>query len=200
MLDDIRASIRLDDWNEAWRLAVRLNGSIIERSPGRVSRTWSCSTWNSWPAATRFRVDRCCRLARTALAAGNLEKRALCQRSAAESKRGVSGGPATPFTREHLLGGWRCAAEKWKMPSATCCLPARPPAHVAGGAGTNMALARDLLEHGESAAVLQYRRGMRILLGWKPRKAGRMDGSHSRRAEAGLRSQRDVLVQGLSAT
>ena len=102
MLDEIRASIRLDDWNEAWRVAVRLNASIVERllktgsSPNLELQHLESMAGNN--AITRGPL--LARLARTALAP------AICRRpSAMPTKRwrnpstASSGGPATPFTR-----------------------------------------------------------------------------------------------------
>ena len=92
MLDDIRASIRLDDWNEAWRLAVRLNGAIIERFPRSGASPDLELQHLEFMAGTNAisRGPLLARLARTALAAGNLEKAGRYANEAlAESQHGV---------------------------------------------------------------------------------------------------------------
>ena len=92
MLDEIRASIRLDDWNEAWRIAVRLNGSIIERLP-RTGASPDLELQHLETMAGNNAITRgplLARLARTALAAGNLEKAGRYANEAlAESQHGV---------------------------------------------------------------------------------------------------------------
>jgi hypothetical protein len=195
MLDEIRASIRLDDWNEAWRLAVRLNASIVERLP-RTGASPDLELQHLEFMAGSNAISRgplLARLARTALAAGDLKKAGATPTKRWRNRSTASsGGPATPFTRgTSCWGGWRCAAERWRGQALPAAGRQDPRQHFAGGAGT---------QHGAGAGPAGARRigrgapvprGMRLLLEWKPREAGRMDGSHSRRAEAGFRSQRD---------
>jgi hypothetical protein len=161
MLDDIRASIRQDDWNEAWRIAVRLNGSIVER----LTKTGSSPDLElqhveSMAGANAItRGPLLARLARTALAAGDLEKAARYANEAlAESKHGVFWWTGDAIHQGNivlgrlaLLGGDVEEARRYLL------LAGKTPGSTSlASQGPNMALARDLLEHGESAAVLQY--------------------------------------------
>jgi hypothetical protein len=130
------------------------------------------------------------RLTRTALAAGNLEKAETPTKRWWNRSTASFGGPATPFTREtSCSGGWRCAAETWRSQALPAGAGKTPGSSSLAAQGPNMALARDLRRRGAPVPG-----GMRRILEWKPRETGRMDGSHSRRAEAGFRCQRGVLV------
>ena len=161
MLDDIRASIRLDDWNEAWRIAVRLNGSIIERlsktgsSPDLELQHLESMAGNN--AITRGPL--LARLARTALASGDWEKAAnYANEALAESKHGVFWWTGDAIHQGNIVLG-RLALRGGDVEEARRYLLAAgktPGSTSLAAQGPNMALARDLLEHGESAAVLQY--------------------------------------------
>jgi hypothetical protein len=161
MLDEIRASIRLDDWNEAWRLAVRLNGSIIERLPRTgVSPDLELQHLEFMAGSNAIsRGPLLARLARTALAAGNLEKAGRYANEAlAESKRGVFWWTGDAIHQGNIVLG-RLALRGGEVEDAKryLLLAGKTPGSTSLAAqGPNMALARDLLEHGESAAVLQY--------------------------------------------
>ena len=161
MLDDIRASIRLDDWNEAWRIAARLNGSIVERrtktgsSPDLELQHLESMAGNN--AITRG--PRLARLTRTALAAGNFEKAAnYANEALVESKHGVFWWTGDAIHQGNIVLG-RLALRGGDVEEARRYLLAAgktPGSSSLAAQGPNMALARDLLEHGESAAVLQY--------------------------------------------
>jgi hypothetical protein len=161
MLDEIRASIRLDDWNEAWRLAVRLNGSIIQRlpttgaSPDLELQHLELMAGNN--AITRGPL--LARLARTALAAGNPEKAGRYANEAlVESKHGLFWWTGDAVHQGNIVLG-RLALRGGEVEAAKryLLLAGKTPGSTSLAAqGPNMALARDLLERGESAAVLQY--------------------------------------------
>jgi hypothetical protein len=161
MLDDIRASIRLDDWNEAWRIAVRLNGSIVERltktgsSPDLELQHLESMAGNN----SITRGPLLARLAHTALAAGNLEKAGRYANEAlAESKHGVFWWTGDAIHQGNIVLG-RLALLNGNVAEARRYLllaGQTPGSTLLASQGPNMALARDLLERGESAAVLQY--------------------------------------------
>jgi hypothetical protein len=161
MLDDIRASIRLDDWNEAWRIAVRLNGSVIERltktgsSPELELQHLESMAGNN--AITRGPL--LARLARTALAAGDLKKaERYANEALVESKHGVFWWTGDAIHQGNIVLG-RLALRGGEVEEAKryLLLAGKTPGSTSLAAqGPNMALARDLLERGESAAVLQY--------------------------------------------
>jgi hypothetical protein len=161
MLDEIRASIRLDDWNEAWRVAVRLNASIVERllktgsSPDLELQHLESMAGNN--AITRGPL--LARLARTALAAGNLQKaERYANEALAESKHGVFWWTGDAIHQGNIVLG-RLALGKEDVGEAKryLLLAGKTPGSTSlASQGPNMALARDLLERGESATVLQY--------------------------------------------
>ena len=161
MLDDIRASIRLDDWNEAWRIAARLNGSIVERltktgsSPDLELQHLESMAGNN--AITRGPL--LARLTRTALAAGNLEKaERYANEALVESKHGVFWWTGDAIHQGNIVLG-RLALRGGDVEEARRYLLAAgktPGSSSLAAQGPNMALARDLLEGGESPAVLQY--------------------------------------------
>jgi hypothetical protein len=161
MLDDIRSSIRLDDWNEAWRIAVRLNGSIVERltkagsSPDLELQHLESMAGDN--AITRGPL--LARLARTALAAGELEKaERYANEALAESKHGVFWWTGDAIHQGNIVLG-RLALGNGDVAAARryLLLAGKTPGSTSlASQGPNMALARDLLERGESAAVLQY--------------------------------------------
>ena len=161
MLDEIRASIRLDDWNEAWRIAVRLNGSIVERltktgsSPDLELQHLESMAGNN-PIT---RGPLLARLARTALAAGKLEKAGRYAKEAlAESQHGVFWWTGDAIHQGNIVLG-RLALGNGDVAAARryLLLAGKTPGSTSlASQGPNMALARDLLERGESATVLQY--------------------------------------------
>jgi len=161
MLDDIRASMRLDDWNEAWRIAVRLNGFIVERltktgpSPDLELQHLESMAGNN--AITRGPL--LARLARTALAAGDFEKAAnYANEALTESKHGVFWWTGDAIHQGNIVLG-RLALRGGDVEEARryLLLAGKTSGSTSlASQGPNMALARDLLEHGESAAVLQY--------------------------------------------
>jgi hypothetical protein len=161
MLDEIRASIRLDDWNEAWRIAVRLNGSIIERLP-RTGASPDLELQHLETMAGNNAITRgplLARLARTALAAGDLKKaERYANEALVESQHGVFWWTGDAVHQGNIvlgrlaLGGGEVAEARRYL-----LLAGKTPGSTSLAAqGPNMALARDLLERGESAAVLQY--------------------------------------------
>ncbi len=161
MLDEIRASIRLDDWNEAWRIAVRLNAAILERLP-RTGASPDLELQHLESMAGNNAITRgplLARLARTALAAGNLEKaERYASEALAESKHGVFWWTGDAIHQGNIVLG-RLALRNGDVGEARryLLLAGKTPGSTSLAAqGPNMALARDLLERGESAAVLQY--------------------------------------------
>ena len=161
MLDDIRASIRLDDWNEAWRLAVRLNASIVERLP-RTGASPDLELQHLEFMAGSNAISRgplLARLARTALAAGDLKKaERYANEALTESKHGVFWWTGDAIHQGNIVLG-RLALSGGDVQGAGryLLLAGKTPGSSSLAAqGPNMALARDLLERGESAAVLQY--------------------------------------------
>ena len=161
MLDDIRTSVRLEDWNEAWRLAVRLNGSIIARLPAGGASPELELQHLEFMAGTNAisRGPLLGRLARTALAAGDLKKADRYGNEAlAESQHGVFWWTGDAVHQGNIvlgrlaLGGGDLAEAKRYLLAAG----KTPGSTSLAAQGPNMALARDLLERGESAAVLQY--------------------------------------------
>jgi ATP/maltotriose-dependent transcriptional regulator MalT len=99
------------------------------------------------------------RLARTALAAGELEKAGRYANEAlAESKHGVFWWTGDAIHQGNIVLG-RLALRGGDVAEAKryLLLAGQTPGSTSLEAqGPNMALARDLLERGESAAVLQY--------------------------------------------
>lgn len=161
MLDDIRASIRVDDWNEAWRVAVRLNGAIIGRLP-RAGASPDLELQHLESMAGNNAITRgplLARLARTALAAGDLEKAGRYANEAlAESKHGVFWWTGDAIHQGNIVLG-RLALGNGDVGEARryLLLAGKTPGSTSlASQGPNMALARDLLERGESATVLQY--------------------------------------------
>ena len=161
MLEEIRASIRLDDWNEAWRLAVRMNASIVEQLP-RTGATPDLELQHLEFMAGSNAISRgplLARLARTALAAGNVEKAGRYANEAlAESQHGVFWWTGDAIHQGNIVLG-RLALRGGDLGEAKryLLLAGKTPGSTSLGAqGPNMALARDLLDRGESAAVLQY--------------------------------------------
>jgi hypothetical protein len=161
MLDEIRASIRLNDWNEAWRLAVRLNSSVVEQLP-RTGASPDLELQHLEFMAGANTISRgplLARLARTALAAGDLKKaERYANEALAASRHGVFWWTGDAIHQGNIVLG-RLALRGGELEEAKryLLLAGRTPGSTSLAAqGPNMALARDLLERGESAAVLQY--------------------------------------------
>jgi hypothetical protein len=161
MLDDIRSSIRLDDWNEAWRVAVRLNSAVVSRLP-RTGASPDLELQHLESMAGNNSISRgplLARLARTALAAGDLKKaQRYADEALAASKSGVFWWTGDAVHQGNIVLG-RLALSSGEVEQAEryLLLAGQTPGSTSLAAlGPNMALARDLLERGESAAVLQY--------------------------------------------
>jgi len=161
MLDEIRASIRLDDWNEAWRIAIRLNSSIVERLP-RTGPSPDLELQHLELVAGTNTITRgpmLARLAQTALAAGSLAKaERYANEALAASKNGVFWWTGDAIHQGNIVLG-RLALRNGDVGEASryLLLAGKTPGSTSLAAqGPNMALARDLLARGEAATVLEY--------------------------------------------
>jgi hypothetical protein len=161
MLDEIRASIRVDDWNEAWRVSVRLNGFIIGRLPASgASPDLELQHLESMAGNNAItRGPLLARLARTALAAGDLKKaERYANEAVAESKHGIFWWTGDAVHQGNIvLGRLALASGEVEAAKRYLLLAGQTPGSTSLAAqGPNMALARDLLERGEPTAVLHY--------------------------------------------
>jgi len=160
MLDEIRSRIRSDDWSDAWRQSVRLHNTLSRYTGARASPQLELAHLEMTAGKDAIsRSAQLARMAKTALAAGD---RAKAERYANEALEASQHG-VFPWTGDAIhqgnivLGRLRLERNDIDGAKRFLLLAGKTPGSAAlASTGPNMALARDLLLKGESAAVLQY--------------------------------------------
>jgi len=161
MLDQIRAAIRAEDWPEASRIAMRLNATLLnlrvrsQASPLLELQHLEMLAGNN----SMTRNPLLPRMARAAFAAGEWARAEGLALDALEAaKHGVFWWTGDAIHQGNIILG-RLALRESKMEAAKRFLLAAgrtPGSSSLGGLGPNMALAKDLLDSGETATVLAY--------------------------------------------
>jgi hypothetical protein len=159
-LDAIRAAIRSDDWNEAWRRSISLNASLMLRTDTRVSPDLELQHLELMAGKDAIsRAPLLARMAKAAYAAGSLEKAARYANDALEAAtHGVFWWTGDAIHQGNIVLG-RLALRRGDLEAAKRYLLSAaktPGSPTLESLGPNMGLAKDLLEKGESGTVLQY--------------------------------------------
>jgi hypothetical protein len=159
-MDEIRAAIRGEDWSEASRLSIRLNAALLMRT--RTQGTPLLELQHLEALAGRDPIARnpfLSRLAKAAYAAGDYVRAAGYAGEALEAVRhGVFWWTGDAIHQGNIVLG-RLALRRNDIEEAKRGLIAAgktPGSSTLASAGPNMQLAKDLLDHGESAAVVEY--------------------------------------------
>ncbi len=160
MLDEIRASARGDDWNLAWRTAMRLSTTIYRFVNMQVAPDLELQHLEM--LAGRDAISRgpyLARMTRTAYAAGDLAKAERYANDALEAARqGVFWWTGDAIHQGNIVLG-RLALRRGDVEAAKKYLLAggkTPGSSTLAALGPSMALAKELLDRGETATVLQY--------------------------------------------
>ncbi len=162
LLDNLRAAIKADDWNEAWRLSIHLNAVIAGKRRISGLNSPEAEVSHLEILAGRDAISRSQylpRLAKAAFAAHQYEKAATYANQAlAAAKKGdfpwtgdaVHQGNVV-LGRLALLNGNEKAAASYLIAAGKA-----PPSPTLGTRGPNMSLARDLLDRGQKEPVIEF--------------------------------------------
>jgi hypothetical protein len=159
-LDAIRTAIRADDWNEAWRRSIVLDASLARLTNTRVSPDLELAHVEMMAGKDAIsRAPLLARMTKAAYAAGNLEKAERYANEALEAAaHGVFWWTGDAIHQGNIALG-RLALRHGDVEAARRYL--LRSAKTTGSStlstlGPNMGLAKELLDEGESAAVLEY--------------------------------------------
>jgi hypothetical protein len=162
LLDQLRAAIRSEDWNEAWRLSWTVNSAIMakRRVSGQISPELELAHVELMAGRdVTTRAPLLPRLAHTAFAAHDMRKAEAYATEALEaSKRGDFWWTGDAVHQGNIVLG-RIALQRGDTSKAIGYLLAAgktPGSSSLATAGPNMALARDLLRAGETQPVIAY--------------------------------------------
>ena len=161
MLDQIRAAIRAEDWSEASRLAIRLRAALLNaraRTPvSPLIELQHLEVLAGQNATTRNPLLP--RMARAAFAAGEWARaEGLANEALDAARNGVFWWTGDAVHQGYTILG-RLALRENKLDAARKYLIAAgkaPGSSNLGSQGPAMQLAKDLLERGETATVLEY--------------------------------------------
>jgi hypothetical protein len=161
MLDQIRAAIRTEDWPEASRIAIRLNASLLSlRARSQASPLLELQHLEILAGKDGItRNPLLPRMARAAFAANEFALAESLANEALEAARhGIFWWTGDAIHQGNIVLG-RLALRESKPDAAKRYLLAAgrtPGSGNLGSLGPNMALAKDLLDLGETATVLEY--------------------------------------------
>src|SRR5215467_9877882 len=157
MIDDLRAAVRREDWSEASRLSIRINASLLMRT--RTQATPSLELQHLEAISGKDPITRnpfLPRLAKAAFAASDYSRAERYANEALGAARtGVFWWTGDAIHQGNIVLG-RLALRRQDVEAAKRFLLAAgktPGSGTLASLGPNMALARDLLERGESATV-----------------------------------------------
>jgi len=161
MLDQIRAAIRAEDWPEASRIAMRLNAALLNlRARSQASPLLELQHLEMLAGNNSMtRNPLLPRMVRAAFAAGEWARaESLANEALEAAKHGVFWWTGDAIHQGNIILG-RLALRESKLEAAKRFLLAAgrtPGSSSLDGLGPNMALAKDLLDAGETATVLAY--------------------------------------------
>lgn len=160
LVEDVRAAIRREDWSEASRISIQVNAALLMRT--RTQATPSLELQHLMMIAGTDPIKRnpfLPRLAKAAFAAGDYTRAAgYAAEALAAARSGVFWWTGDAIHQGNIVLG-RLALRKNDIEDARRSLLAAgktPGSSTLASTGPNMQLAKDLLDRGESAAVIQY--------------------------------------------
>jgi tetratricopeptide (TPR) repeat protein len=160
MLEDLRGAIRREDWSEASRISIRINSALLIRN--RSQATPSLELQHLMMIAGSDPIKRnpfLPRLVKAAFAAGDYARAAgYADEALNAAKHGVFWWTGDAIHQAYIVLG-RLALRKGDVEEAKRALVAAgktPGSSSLAGPGPNMQLAKDLLDRGETATVVQY--------------------------------------------
>jgi hypothetical protein len=160
MMDDLRSAVRREDWSEASRISIRINTALLIRN--RSQATPSLELQHLQMIAGSDPIKRnpfLPRLVKAAFAAGDYARAAgYADEALNAAKHGVFWWTGDAIHQGNIVLG-RLALRKNDVEEAKRALIAAgktPGSSTLAGPGPNMQLAKDLLDRGETATVVQY--------------------------------------------
>ena len=167
LLDDLRAAIKADDWNEAWRLSIQLNAAVAGKRRITGLNSPAAEVSHLEIMAGRDAISRSQylpRLAKAAFAARQYDKaESYANQALAAARKGDFPWTGDAVHQGNIVLG-RLALLHGDDKSAANYLVAAGKAPVSpllGTRGPNMALARDLLGRGQKDGVIEFLEGCR---------------------------------------
>lgn len=160
MIDELRAAVRGEDWPEASRIAIRINTALLTRNRPQANPLLEFQHLETVAGTEPIRRNPyLARLAKAAFDAGEYTHAAQYAREAiAAAGQGVFWWTGDAIHQGNIVLG-RLALRRGDVDEARRDLLAAgrtPGSSSLNSTGPNMALASDLLDKGESAAVIQY--------------------------------------------
>jgi hypothetical protein len=160
MIDDMRAAVRREDWPEASRISIRINAALLMRL--RTQATPTLELQHLEAIAGRDPMIRnpfLPRLAKAAFNAGDYPRAAQYAQEALDAAHhGVFWWTGDAVHQGNIVLG-RLAMRSNDLEQAKRRLIAAgktPGSSTLASIGPNLQLAKDLLDRGESAAVIEY--------------------------------------------
>jgi hypothetical protein len=161
MLDQMRAAIRAEDWAEASRISMRLNAALLNLRV-RSASSPLVELQHLEMLAGHDSISRNAllpRMARAAFAAGEWARaEGLALEALEAAKHGVFWWTGDAIHQGNIVLG-RLALRDSRVDAAKRYLLAAgktPGSSSLGALGPNLSLAKDLLDLGETATVLEY--------------------------------------------
>ena len=160
MIDEMRAAIRREDWPEASRLSIRINAALLMHTRSQATPLLELQHLIMLAGNEPIRRNPYLpRMAKAAFAAGDYARAAAYAAEAlAAARQGVFWWTGDAIHQGNIVLG-RLALRKGDLEGARRALLAAgktPGSSSLASTGPDLQLARDLLERGESATVVQY--------------------------------------------
>lgn len=160
MIDELRSAVRREDWSEASRLSYRITAALQMRNRSQATPLLELQHLQVMAGSDPIRRNPyLARLAKAAFAAGDYTRAAgYADEALSAAKQGVFWWTGDAIHQGYIVLG-RLALRKGDIEEAKRALLAAgktPGSSGLASTGPNMQLAKDLLDRGESATVLQY--------------------------------------------
>jgi hypothetical protein len=159
-VDDMRAAIRREDWSEASRISIRINAALLMRTRTQATPILELQHLQAMAGSDPIRRNPfLARLAKAAFNAGDYPRAAGYAAEALDAaKHGVFWWTGDAIHQGNIILG-RLALRKGDIEEAKRALLAAgktPGSSSLNSTGPSMQLAKDLLDRGEFATVIQY--------------------------------------------
>jgi hypothetical protein len=160
MIEDLRAAIRREDWSEASRISIRINTALLIRNRSQASPGLELQHLMMIAGSDPIKRNPFLpRLVKAAFAAGDYARAAgFADEALNAAKQGVFWWTGDAIHQANIVLG-RLALRKGDVEEAKRALIAAgkaPATSTLAGPGPNMQLAKDMLDRGETATVVQY--------------------------------------------
>ena len=160
MMDDLRAAVRREDWAEASRISIRINTALLIRNRSQATPNLELQHLQMMAGTDPIKRNPFLpRLVKAAYAAGDYARAAgYAEEALNAAKHGVFWWTGDAIHQANIVLG-RLALRKNDVEEAKRALIAAgktPGSSSLAGPGPNMQLAKDLLDRGETATVVQY--------------------------------------------